>query len=57
MTYKTEDILKEYREKLSGYINLDEEYFPGETFSREYKIFRRENLEQDLSRYEKLYLP
>ena len=51
---KTEDILKEYKEKLAGYINIDDEYFPGETFSREYKIFRRENLEKDLSRYEKL---
>ena len=50
----TEEIIKKYRNQLSNKINLDEESFPDESFSIEYKIFRKENLEKNLSRYENL---
>ena len=51
----TEDILKKYREEISKQIKFsEEEYFPGETFSIEYKIFRKENLEVNISRYEQM---
>lgn len=49
----TEDLIAKYREEISRQIKFsDEEYFPNETFSIEYKIFRKENLEKSLSRYE-----
>lgn len=50
----TDEIIKKYRNQLSNKINLDEEAFPDESFSIEYKVFRRENLEKNLSRYENL---
>ncbi len=49
----TEDVLKKYREEISRQIKFsDQEYFPDETFSIEYKTFRKENLEKSLTRYE-----
>ncbi len=49
------DILKRYESKLGASINLDTmEFFPGESFSREYVIFRREALEREVGRYERL---
>ncbi len=51
----TEEILNKYREEISRQIKFsEEEYFPDENFSIEYKIFRKENLEKNLSRYENL---
>jgi len=51
----SEDIIRRYSEELSKKIALEsEEYFPGETFSLEYKKFRKENLEKNLSHYERL---
>ena len=51
---ETDEILRKYREEISRKVNLDEELFPNENFSIEYKTFRRENLEKNLSRYENL---
>ncbi len=51
----TEEILAKYREAISKQIKFsDEENFPNDSFSIEYKIFRKENLEKNLSRYEQL---
>ena len=50
----TEEIIKKYKEEISRKINLNEETFPEESFSIEYKTFRKENLEKNLSRYENL---
>ena len=51
----TEEILNRYRDEISRQIKFsDEEYFPDESFSIEYKTFRKENLEKNLSRYENL---
>ena len=52
--FDTESIIKKYREEISKKINLDEEVFPEDSFSIEYKTFRKENLEKNLSRYENL---
>ncbi len=52
---QVEEILKKYKEELSQNVNLsNQEYFPDESFSIEYKTFRKENLEKNLSRYENL---
>ncbi len=48
-------ILKKHQDKLRERIDLDEmESFPGESFSREYKIFREEALVQKVLVYERL---
>src|SRR3989344_243201 len=49
------DILDRAEKRLGKTIEFDElEHFPGDTFSREYGIFREENLEGYVTRYEKL---
>ncbi|MFH1592870.1 MAG: hypothetical protein ABIB47_05895 [Candidatus Woesearchaeota archaeon] len=49
------EILGKAEKRLGRSIELDEmEHFPGDSFSQEYEIFRRENLERYVSRYEKL---
>ena len=53
MVENTDEILRRYKEEISKKINFDDkEYFPDESFSIEYKTFRKENLEKNLSRYE-----
>jgi len=48
-------IVKKYEEKLREHIEFEDfEYFPDETFSREYDIFRTESLKKKVSRYEQL---
>lgn len=48
-------ILERAQKRLGENIELEKfEYFPGDTFSKEYEIFRKENLEVYVSRYEKL---
>ena len=53
----TEDIrkiLENAEKRLGENIEFDkEEHFEGDSFSREYKVFRRENLENYVSKYEK----
>jgi len=47
-------IVKKYEEKLGRNIKFEEiEHFEGDTFSREYKMFRKEALEREVGRYEK----
>ncbi len=51
----TDEILRKYKEEISKKVLFDDkEYFPDETFSIEYKVFRKENLEKNISRYENL---
>jgi len=48
------NILKRYEEKLGRRVVFDRmEFFPGEKFSREYTVFRKEALEKSISRYER----
>ncbi len=48
-------ILKKYESKLGEHIKFDEmESFPGDSFSRDYKYFRREALENEVGKYERL---
>ena len=50
-----QEILRKHQRKLSSQIKLDEfEAYPGDSFSQDYKIFRRETLEQDVAWYERL---
>jgi len=47
-------ILEKAEKKLGQRINLDEpEHFVGDTFSMEYEVFRQNNLEKSVSKYEK----
>ena len=49
------EILNKYQKKLGENVQLDElEHFPGDNFSREYKLFRKQTLEKKISRYEAL---
>ena len=48
-------ILDKYEAKLGERVNLDDiEHFEGDSFSREYKIFRNESLSKKVGIYEKL---
>jgi len=53
MVENTDEILRRYKEEISRKVSFnDQEFFPDENFSIEYKVFRKENLEKHLSRYE-----
>ena len=53
MVENTDEILRRYKEEISKKVSFnDQEFFPDENFSIEYKVFRKENLEKHLSRYE-----
>lgn len=51
MDEDVKDILERYEKRLEGVIDS---YSPGETFSREYNLFREEALEKTVSSYENL---
>lgn len=54
-TEEIRKILENAEKRLGESIEFDkEEYFEGDSFSREYKVFRRENLENYVSKYEKI---
>ncbi len=48
------EILSKYKKELSKRISLEAfEHFPGEKFSKEYSIFRKESMQKSLTRYER----
>lgn len=51
MDEDVKDILEKYEKRLEGVVDS---YSPGETFSREYNVFRKEALEKNVSIYEGL---